>query len=302
MTVFSNNMKKYRQQKSLTQEQVAELLKINPQTVSRWECGTTLPDVLLLPEIARLYAVTIDDLFRTNNKAYRNYADRLATIYEKTGSVDDFYNAEAEFRKMIKSGNMDTWDQWHYAVLLDEMAEYCSEHALRWYEKVLANGAKEETFVYGRAKSLRAGLLIRMGQGDAVVKEQEELVKKDPKNAKEIGFLMEFYCRTKQYEKELKLFEKTKKQGVEDWTIYYFAADANRSCKNYAQAIELYQKCGALGTDFHDELEGLAICYEEMGEKEKAYASYMELAEVLRKEGYDEDAAMYEQKADEMKR
>ena len=46
MTVFSTNMKKYRVQSFLTQEQVAEKLKVNPQTVSRWECGTTMPDVL----------------------------------------------------------------------------------------------------------------------------------------------------------------------------------------------------------------------------------------------------------------
>ncbi|MBO4932233.1 MAG: helix-turn-helix transcriptional regulator, partial [Clostridia bacterium] len=60
-TVFSENLKKFRTAKNLTQEQAAEALHVNAQTVSRWECGTILPDVMLLPEIARLYEVTVDD-------------------------------------------------------------------------------------------------------------------------------------------------------------------------------------------------------------------------------------------------
>lgn len=52
--IFSDNLKKIRLAKGLTQEQVAEKLNVNSQTVSRWECGTTLPDVLTLPELARL--------------------------------------------------------------------------------------------------------------------------------------------------------------------------------------------------------------------------------------------------------
>ena len=43
--IFSNNLKKFRQQKNYTQEQVAEVLGVSSHTVSRWECNTTLPDV-----------------------------------------------------------------------------------------------------------------------------------------------------------------------------------------------------------------------------------------------------------------
>ncbi len=50
-TVLSKNLKKLRLEKNLTQENVAATLGLNPQTVSRWECGVTLPDVLTLPEM-----------------------------------------------------------------------------------------------------------------------------------------------------------------------------------------------------------------------------------------------------------
>ena len=41
--LFSNNLKKLRLQKNLTQEQVAEVLGVSTQTISRWECNTTVP-------------------------------------------------------------------------------------------------------------------------------------------------------------------------------------------------------------------------------------------------------------------
>lgn len=87
-TVFSDNLKKFRQQKNLTQEQAAEILGVSPHTVSRWECNTTLPDVTMLPKIAKLYCVTIDDFFRETSVAYENYAQRKnKEISTKTGTA-----------------------------------------------------------------------------------------------------------------------------------------------------------------------------------------------------------------------
>lgn len=43
-TVFSENLRRFRQHKGLTQEQAASALGVNAQTVSRWECGSGCPD------------------------------------------------------------------------------------------------------------------------------------------------------------------------------------------------------------------------------------------------------------------
>ena len=94
--VFSDNLKKFRQQKNLTQEQAAEILNVSVHTVSRWECNTTSPDIAILPQIAKLYCVTIDDLFRKTAVVYENYAQRLAVVYEATHKPEDFISAELE--------------------------------------------------------------------------------------------------------------------------------------------------------------------------------------------------------------
>ena len=67
---FSRNLRRLRLQKNLTQEQVAAILGLSAQSISRWECSNTLPDVMLLPQIARLYGVTVDDLYRADAMGY----------------------------------------------------------------------------------------------------------------------------------------------------------------------------------------------------------------------------------------
>lgn len=102
---LGNNLKRLRLSKNYTQEQAAQLLNISPKSLSRWECGSTMPDVMILPEIAKLYCVTVDDLYREKSKAYENYALRLLSVYESTHNINDFFNAEREFSLLLKSQN-----------------------------------------------------------------------------------------------------------------------------------------------------------------------------------------------------
>lgn len=57
---FGDNFKRLRKQREITQEQVAEMLGISCQSVSRWELGVCYPDFELLPVIANCFEVTID--------------------------------------------------------------------------------------------------------------------------------------------------------------------------------------------------------------------------------------------------
>lgn len=63
MTIsLSENLKKLRTERQLTQEQLSELLGVSPQTVSRWEIGKVSPDISLLPVIAAYFNISVDDL------------------------------------------------------------------------------------------------------------------------------------------------------------------------------------------------------------------------------------------------
>lgn len=59
---LGENIRTNRRRLGMTQEQLAERLGTTFQSVSRWENGTTYPDMELLPDMARLFSVTVDDL------------------------------------------------------------------------------------------------------------------------------------------------------------------------------------------------------------------------------------------------
>lgn len=60
---IGNQIKTLRTRRGLTQEALACALNVTAQTVSKWECGTTLPDIQLLPQISVYFGVSIDELF-----------------------------------------------------------------------------------------------------------------------------------------------------------------------------------------------------------------------------------------------
>jgi len=62
MIKLNENIKKYRQQKGMTQSQLASVFNVSEQAVSRWENGNTYPDISLIPAIADYFGITIDEL------------------------------------------------------------------------------------------------------------------------------------------------------------------------------------------------------------------------------------------------
>lgn len=60
---FAENLRELRRKKNLTQEQLANLVNVSSQAVSKWETSDTLPDTALLPKIARALDTSIDALF-----------------------------------------------------------------------------------------------------------------------------------------------------------------------------------------------------------------------------------------------
>ncbi|MBQ2428935.1 MAG: helix-turn-helix transcriptional regulator [Ruminococcus sp.] len=62
MKVIGKQIRKYRNEKGYTQEQLGKLLGVSTQAVSKWENGGT-PDIELLPMLSDVLGVSIDALF-----------------------------------------------------------------------------------------------------------------------------------------------------------------------------------------------------------------------------------------------
>lgn len=57
---ISHNLKALRLQKGITQEHLAEVFGVSPQAISRWENGSSYPDITLLPGLAIFYDTSVD--------------------------------------------------------------------------------------------------------------------------------------------------------------------------------------------------------------------------------------------------
>lgn len=63
MMEMGKEIRRLRDDRGITQEALAAALDVTPQTVSKWERGTSMPDIGMLPKIAVYFGVTIDQLF-----------------------------------------------------------------------------------------------------------------------------------------------------------------------------------------------------------------------------------------------
>lgn len=76
MLAIGNKIRVLRKNKNMTQEQLAEVLGVSSQAVSKWENGVSAPDIELLPVIARYFGITMDDFFNYRLDAL-NYKERF---------------------------------------------------------------------------------------------------------------------------------------------------------------------------------------------------------------------------------
>lgn len=84
--MLSENIKNLRKQKGLTQEELAIRLNVVRQTISKWEKGTSVPDVDLVEKLASILDTDVSTLLGktiTLNNDTTQIADQLARISEQ---------------------------------------------------------------------------------------------------------------------------------------------------------------------------------------------------------------------------
>ena len=62
---IGKNIALLRRAKGLTQSELGDLLGVSNQAVSKWESEMSMPDVMLLPDIAKVFGVDLNDLYGT---------------------------------------------------------------------------------------------------------------------------------------------------------------------------------------------------------------------------------------------
>lgn len=89
---LGNNIKRLRTAKKMTQEELADLLGTTSKSVSRWEQSLTYPDISLLPFIANVFEVTVDELLGVENIKQDEYVKELKKQADQYAMNNDYEN------------------------------------------------------------------------------------------------------------------------------------------------------------------------------------------------------------------
>ncbi len=289
-TVFSNNLKKFRQQKNYTQEQVAEILGVSTHTISRWECNTTLPDVTILPQIAKLYCVTIDDFFKESSIAYENYAQRLASIYETTRKPEDFIFADNEFEKLFKSGEYSTEDLWTYGTLHHFMMQYCINKAIELFNSVIDKGIDVNADVFWKTKIQKMLLYSQIGKSKESINTALDDIRKNSNNVLNWRCLISAYIFDSDIENAYESFNIAVEKFPNDAIIYTLGGDICSKLGKNNEALTCWDKAIELDYICLDAKYSKINYYAKIGDKDKCHSLSLEIVEELKNSGLDIEA------------
>ncbi len=290
MTTLAANLRKLRLEKNLTQEQAAAKLGVSAQSVSRWETSATLPDVMLLPDIAKLYGVLVDDLFKPSPKGYANNALRLLAVFELSHKPEDFLAAAHEFDKLIREGRA-TADDWRSCGVTHEyMVYHCIEKATACYAKAMDISRSTDEAMFHRTRRQSILLRSRIGQGAECIREQEAAVREHPDSADVRVDLAHALLFGGQPERSLQICEEALAKFPEEGLLHVYAGDACRDLKRFGEAFPHWEAAVRLDDKYMDAMYSMAFCRGDMGQFDKAADIWEDIARRLDARGLEIEA------------
>lgn len=171
-----NNIARLRHERSLTQEELADFIGVTKASVSKWENGQSMPDILLLPQLAAFFDVTIDELVgyepqlsgRQIRHLYAGLAKDFASlpfyeVLEKTRSLAHRYYSCYPFLLQL------VVLYWNHFMLVEDEGErrQILEEAVTWCDRILE--ACGDVCICSEALSLKAGLCLQLGRAAETV-------------------------------------------------------------------------------------------------------------------------------------
>ena len=98
---LSENIKKFRKARKMTQEQLAEVMGVSVSAVYKWESGQSIPEISLILEMADLFHTSTDVLlgYEWQNNNALSALDRIITLTREK----EYDEASTEAEKALKS-------------------------------------------------------------------------------------------------------------------------------------------------------------------------------------------------------
>ena len=299
---ISENIKKYRKERKMTQEQLAEVLGVTVGAVYKWEAGICLPELRLIMLLAEYFDTSVDVLigYEMTDNGLKATKDRLKSYI---GSADEEGITEAD-KALAKYPN--NFDVVYLSALLNHIvgaAYYKKEYTKKAYELfekslLLIDQNTEPSVSDMSIYNQMAQTKIILGSYDEGV----ELLKKHNKEGvfnDIIGYVLSAYL--KQYDEAVNYLSWTMIQSFRNTTevvfgyvfVYCARGEYERAKDVIAWGINLLESIKSTeNVSIADKYMGvilsiLAYVYMKSGDKKKALSTYKKAVETA--ELFDEN-------------
>lgn len=321
---IGNKIKQLRYEAKLTQEQLATKVGVSPQSVSKWETGLTLPDISMLPILAEVFGVTIDEIF---DLATEQKLKRLENRLEIEGefTADEF----REYENMLKGQLADNKNREYIVGLLAELyhhrMESDSKKVSRYAREAIMLNPNKKGYQWLLEKAEKhAGWDWNFSNHTKAIDFYKEVIESSgDTTARPYFYLMDNLLadhRTAEakdcfvkikalvgtnhaliptYEAHIALleFDEAKADAIIEKAVEQFGDDSGHlfeaaqyyaSKCDYFRAIELYEKSWMVSENnkprFTDALQAIAMIYNILGDKEKCLEAYDRMLKCLKDE------------------
>ena len=337
MMELGKKIRQLRFKAGLTQEQLAEKLGIVPQSVSKWENAVAMPDITMLPLLAEIFGVSIDDLFDlTAEQRFNRIENRMDAEEELP---QDVFREYEEFLK----GQLTSEQNKKRAT---ELMAYLYWHRMETYARKVSRYAKEAVRLAPNEKGCQWMLQKADGHAawdwnvanhTAAINFYRELVRENPDSERSYCYLLDNLIadhRADEAEEVLermsalknfrpvihqvyrahialarfdeptadRIIEKLVAAHEGEFACLFEAAQYYAGKCDYEKAIAYYERSfenEPRRPRFQDELQGIADIYQIMGDYRKAAETYDRIIDLLENEwGLTEAAELQRAKSE----
>ena len=319
---LGKKIKQLRFKAGLTQEQTAEKLGVSPQAISKWENAVTMPDITVLPLLAEVFGVTIDDLFDLTSEQRLNRIENRLDAEEKlpadiSREYEEFLMAEIKNEKNKKRATeLIAYLYWHRMnAEAEKAARYAkdaivtspAEKGCQWILQKAAGHAAWDWNITNHSKAIDFYKEIVKAEPDVALPYMfllDNLIA--DRRADEAEYWLDRYCALERANPVMKrvyrayialarfdepaadkimedlVAEQPENDAVLFETAQYYAAKAD-----YEKAVGIYERAFAADSRrprFQDALMGIADIYEIMGDYANAAKTYDRILDLLENE------------------
>lgn len=305
-------IKRLRIEHTITQDELAAYLGISFQAVSKWETGTTLPDITMLPKLAAFFGVRIDELFSINHK---DELERIDTMLQRETMTDQNYSYAKRILDGILRENPED---------VDAMKRYAKVYLTKTNSDLLAAGRMLESAmalspldaeIYALYRGVRGGSEYKHhSDNDWFIRVCEPYAKKYPQNCELYRMLIEAMISKKYFQRAEALLDVVQFEGEnkyirevllgdialaqgndqtakeiwltipkENWLGQYEVGERFNRLNEYEKAIECFNNAYEAQTAPHkmDMMYSLAFLYKKLGRFAEAKKEWELIIEAL---------------------